>query len=925
MSMDRSKNSSRFDFTDTWDNYEERDFSNVKYEQPSNHYENATPASMESIVSAFSQSNAMQALREDSRANYSNAKFVNLQNKQNEQRPMNATILPQTVRNESMFEGNFFGSLGVESQIESGSMTDRLGKTYTVYQSQFPPPEKDHKNTSADTSDRRLEKLGVFVKEAKKKSEVAGEVNPREEYASDRQSVVRSNNMEMNSRETFFNKNGLQPVPEFEQSREMYDGYNWKSGHETRTFPLENSWRDDLTKPVSVRKSSVSPDKRMNEGLESKRKEISSTFRVKNANQSNPIGISAKNTRISLPVLNEATIRCEPVPQVKSPHIAYDKNFERFAEHNTIGIENGRLEESLDVKKSNDNLNVSSMKADLDHLNYLRENGAVEPKPSREWASVRKIVEAIDHNDGDDTEVENIMNNGEFADSSRQIYESTDHSNGNELPSQAPRAMDLDYIPGSNIRSDIHEDEKREMNMQQKPADNSVLVSARKANISLNGTDSQIIENKLSNFTSVPNTMVFSEQNIEENNRQIESHNLAQPLIGVSNPIKQEIIVNENDREQHANVSMESNVVPNNIVYSKITVNDNNRQQNGVEKQGSIEAHSKLRENIEIDDTRRQLEGEKPRTDSIYFEPISSHITIQENNRQNHQQESLTSVLNPANTLDPTISLPVKNRQQNAIVSSKSSTVQHEAIDPNIQLKHERKTIEGRMIGSIPSNKYMTTGKISLPVEDRATYASNRPGFVNSQKRIHSETSLADNNRNNTSNRKMMIQSDNAGNIMSNHEDPLKIQNSMFSHTNNGQFHGHTRQMQSDVRVKESEETGSFARTNGMHSSLHAMHLQVENTNAKSGEVIVDRIHAPHSQDWRRNEIRVKQGSESKEERATPCRSPSRTYGSDARLTPALQSDSRREICERAPSAHSMRSTPLLGGIISRNESNDCY
>ena len=81
----------------------------------------------------------------------------------------------------------------------------------------------------------------------------------------------------------------------------------------------------------------------------------------------------------------------------------------------------------------------------------------------------------------------------------------------------------------------------------------------------------------------------------------------------------------------------------------------------------------------------------------------------------------------------------------------------------------------------------------------------------------------------------------------------------------------------------------------------------------------------PHLQNWRRNEMRVPQANESKEERATPCRSPSRTYGSDVRLTPALQSDSRREICDRPPSAQKIRSTPFLSGSISRNESNDCY
>lgn len=913
---------SPFDFNNTWDipDKSEEERSRTIYSSPSNYYDKGESAKMDAILSAFSQSNAMQTLREDSRApSIPKSQFVRMQNKHEEQRAMNQNILPETLRHESMFLDTFFGNLGVETNVENGTWTDRLGTTYKIMESQIPPANKDYRNASSESSDRRLETMGVFVTEEKKKSEVQGTINPAEELVSSKQVVVRSNELELNNREMFFNQNGVQESPEFEQSRDMYDGYNWKTGHETRTFPLEQSWREDLTKPVAVRKMSSAPDKRVTDGLTSKKREISSTYRVEKANPTTPIQVSAKHTHLSLPVLNEATIRCDAMPMTYAPHIDKGANLEKYSKHDNTIIEHGRLEESLEIKPSHENVTVASMKSSLDHLNLLRENGAVTPKATREWAAIRKIAEGIDHIEGDDTEIADILDRDGF-ETSKHIHESIDHQNMNELPSQYPRALDAQIISSSHVASGIHENETREMIMHEVSADNPIAVSARKSEIILNGSDSKTVETKNNGLYSVPDTSIYSTQQINDNNRQIEAQNLAQPIIVSLDPVFSSISIEDKNRQQEGNIVESNELLNSTQIHAKAVINENNRQQESHEGQASLVIESDMRDNILIQDTRRQLKAESPRNDIMYFEPIESHITIEDNNRENKAKEALQSVVYPTNAMDSHIDLPLKNRQQVTKTSLKSSHVENQVLDATIQIKDERKSSEARMVNTNINDTHVTTTKYSLPMTERAQYTINRPGYMNGQSIIHTETTLPDNNRNNISARKTSIQSDTAPQINGKTKEILKVQHAPFAYIAQGESSEHTGYVHENVRVKDTQEAHTFARVNSMHSSQSGIRNEVEAPTASSGQSSIDRLHAPYNQNWKRNEARIQQSSESKDERATPCRSPSRNVGNEIRMTPTLKSDSRREMCERPVSSQNHRSTPLLVGTISRNE-----
>ena len=861
-----SRSNSPFDPDDIWASDSEEMQSDINYSQftnpiVKNPYE-GTPASKESITEAFSRSNAMQVLREDSQTNFSNNKFVSLQNQQEKERPISQNILPHTVRQESMGLDTFFGNLGVETQVESGEWTDRLGNTYKIMQSEMPPADKDYTNYSDYSSDRKLEKMGVFVAEEKRKSEVEGTINPAEELVSSKQSFVRNNELEMNNREMFFNKNGLQPIPEFDQNRDMYDGFNWKSGHETRTYPLENSWRDELSQPVSIRKASQAPEKRTSTGLHSKRKEITSTFHVKNANATTPLEISAKQTRITLPVLSEASLRCDYMPIAKSPHIEHNENIGRVAKHESTAIERGRLENSLDVKKSQENIVVSSMKANMDHLNELRQNGAVTPVASREWDTIQKIAQGIDHLNSDDTELHEILNHDVIIESSH-IESSTDHLISEELPTQDPRTLDMHTETGSNIKSHVDLNENREMHMKEKPVDHILNVSAQKAKITLNESDSITVNRKENSNNYIPNKILHSKQEIQDNNRQIKQEKLSQPLIVDSEPVFPSVTINENDRQQNAKIYSTNDVIDLNHVKSEIILEENDRQQ----------------------------ELKQPATDIIEANTnVQSKITLEENNRQQHsknpQSDTSSMLFEP---VEMNVNLPTKNRQQLGQESQGSSPILNKQVDSTVHMKDERKMMSGRMINTVTADNYMNTAKHTLPILERAQYVVQRPGYMNTTTKIQTETNLPDNNRNNISNRTMIMEGD------------------MPS------VHG-------TIQTTASEENSAFARTNSSDSTSYAMKINIEAPETNSGFASIDRINPAYKQNWRRNEMKVEQKFQENEDRSTPCRSPSRNMNTDVRMTSTLQSESKREMCERPVSSQSHRSTPLMRAAISRNE-----
>ena len=162
MQSDRSKSTSPFDPDDTWDNeIEAVDYSKERYNSVTNLYNKMKPANEEQILKAFSQSSAMRQIMMDSgNVQYSKSRdLLRTQNKQKLEEPINNNILPYSVRNEGFVDEYYVGTLNVENQVISGSMTDRLGNVYEVWESEMPPADHDYKSTSNISNDRHLQRL----------------------------------------------------------------------------------------------------------------------------------------------------------------------------------------------------------------------------------------------------------------------------------------------------------------------------------------------------------------------------------------------------------------------------------------------------------------------------------------------------------------------------------------------------------------------------------------------------------------------------------------------------------------------------------------------------------------------------------------------------------------------------------------------
>lgn len=420
---------SPFDPNKTWDNYSSMDKSySERYTGTQNKYTTMQPASQESIINAFVQSDAISVLKE-SGTPFVRPNIVALQNKHMHDEKTNVNILPYSIHTEGMVDSHYVGSLNVESHFQNGSMTDRLGNVFEVWESQMPPPDKDYRSTANTSSDRRLERLqGYNINEEKKKKEVEGIVHPAEPSKRFQNTQVRNEGLEINSRETFFNKNGLQPAPEREESRNMYDGYNLKASHETRAPTLEHSWRDELSKPVSVRQMANLPDKGTTNGTVSKRNELACPFSIKKANPSNPNALSGKLSKLTLPVVASATLRskCTNVTHKSAHSHSGDSIIASDTDSNIV--KTGRLEQQTAPNKAESITKLPVVVGVLDHQNLMRENDAVKPQPSKEWNVMQQILQGIDHLNEDDCELQEIMNKSTLNLDMPALPESIDHN-----------------------------------------------------------------------------------------------------------------------------------------------------------------------------------------------------------------------------------------------------------------------------------------------------------------------------------------------------------------------------------------------------------------------------------------------------------------------------------------------------------------
>tara|TARA_B100000945_G_C20416846_1_gene615616 strand:- start:1444 stop:3090 length:1647 start_codon:yes stop_codon:yes gene_type:complete len=279
--------------------------------------------------------------------------------------------------------------------------------------------------------------------------------------------------------------------------------------------PVEHSWRSQLCKPVVNRKASNIPEQYTKNGLKSKRKELSDPFAVKKANV-NAIGISAKSGSITLPVVSAATIRAEKCSVInKSSHLSQGNTFSNFSNSDNNLIKEGRLEEPLQPKKSENIINGPVPIVSLDHVDLQRENGAVKPIPSRDWNFIQQISQGIDHMREDDNEITEIMDNSSLKAEASSPQQALDHNYNNELNAKEPS---ISYVlEGSSIQSKVVLDEARQMEMPKEENISNIVANVQSiaSEITLNFEDVKKIEDERRELSAVSGaSSIIKSQNI---------------------------------------------------------------------------------------------------------------------------------------------------------------------------------------------------------------------------------------------------------------------------------------------------------------------------------------------------------------------------------------------------------------------------
>lgn len=514
---DRSR-SAKYNPDDTWDNYVPKDFSSQVYESK-NVFENAPTTTEDNLLQSFHNTNAMQALQ-TSTATKDGREFLNLQDKHRHLKKTNQNILPSMIRTENMIEEPYVGTLSVEFQTKNGTMVDRLGNEFDVWESEMPLPDKDYTNTATPGSDRRLERVqGYNINDNKKKSEVQGITHPAEQSSRLQQNKVHKNNLELNNRDAYLNKNGLQPIQEIDEGRDMYEGYNMAAHHDKRTFPLEHCWRNDLSKPVATRKESSFNGKSTSSGLKSKRKEITSPFAL--TNKSRLHVISAKSARVTLPIVSDATVRSKE-------HCIHKSSF--TTQGNILSSASNATIESINkqsglkpvdniVTGTNEDLHQPVILGSIEARQLQRDNGAIEPTPSREWNLMQQMIQDIDKMADDDIEVEKITGKhlGEYSAPKQEIHinqadvkevaqisqngmdlveasitkQNFDHKMPDNIEAKDPTKLHSSTVVASMMTSDVNVNETREMIAAEAKKDLMIQGPTQKGDVEIHGTDSK--------------------------------------------------------------------------------------------------------------------------------------------------------------------------------------------------------------------------------------------------------------------------------------------------------------------------------------------------------------------------------------------------------------------------------------------------
>lgn len=440
-----------YDPHDTWDQYTGKTKPHVPkpVEKPAIVYASDPPASEEALVKAFANSNASQALREDVPFD-DGRKMLRMQRKDLEHQAYNQNILPMSGTRPEHTIDEFFvgGTLGVEDRFKAGTMVDRLGNEFEVWESQIPPPDKDYSSIAPSSSQRHLERCqGADPKfYDRPKREVSDKINPAEPRGDGFYKRERSEVAELKGRSTFFNQAGLQPPASFDTTRTQYDGYNVRTDYKNQVVPVEPCWRASLSKDATKGAEPIVSGASVRSRASSKKTEVGNAFqRAPNRTST----VSANVARITLPYVAAASLRSQQMSESKGVRSAHS------------AVEARRSGETIDHTLKSDAVNPQDEARGLlgpvqftnsltdtearDHIQRDNEH-LVKPVPTRSWDLVKQFAADVDHMAGDDAEISHIQHQVALRaeTTSAPTREDVDRATNDELslPTSGPRAGD---------------------------------------------------------------------------------------------------------------------------------------------------------------------------------------------------------------------------------------------------------------------------------------------------------------------------------------------------------------------------------------------------------------------------------------------------------------------------------------------------
>jgi hypothetical protein len=427
--------------SDTWDRYatKRKSAESRSVDEPVATAFPETAASHEGVVQAFASSNAMAAIGSGHALDDGGRRLVRDQSRQRSHDAYNRNILPRMATSTlTTPEEYYLAGPRVADREKRGSYTDRLGNRYDVYESRPPPADKDYTSIAPSTSHRQLERCQGANPDFydRPKREVPHENSPAEPDAEEQRRKGRSAAEEMEARQTFFNRSGMQRAADIDTGRQQYDGHNVKTRYEDLVHAVEPCWRATLIRDQTVRAepADVTLDSpRPSVGI--RRTEASAAFRRAPNQPSAPVAATGAG-RIALPYLRKATLRASPllggherqaaafahgsdvgnhgVDAVIKPEFVATENRRAVAElgmrsTGSVTLNGTDASSTQPVANGGVPLAFGATLADASGRgDTQRDADMVKPVPSREWRLVQQMAAAVERAGDDDHEVTEI-------------------------------------------------------------------------------------------------------------------------------------------------------------------------------------------------------------------------------------------------------------------------------------------------------------------------------------------------------------------------------------------------------------------------------------------------------------------------------------------------------------------------------------